>query len=145
MYRVIEVADILGVSKVTIYKKIELLKPEILSFLKTEEGVTYISDPGVKLIKTTIKRRKTRKKKDKASLKVVDLNCELQDLSSKMESKLEELDKIKRFQREDLLVNYKFLNMVLNGKKVELKNLEEAGDAIRNTIKKTSQLIDELT
>lgn len=141
LYRIIEVADILGVSKVTIYKKIELLKPEIVSFIKTEEGITYVSDAGVKLIKDSIKRRKTRKSKDRASLKVVDLNCEVQELTSNINSKNEEIEKIKKHQKEDLLLNYKYLNMLVNGKRNELKALEESSSTIRKAIERANDLI----
>lgn len=53
MLRVIEVANKLGVSKVTIYKKIkkiDALKPYIVK----KQKITYIKDEGIQLIKNDL-------------------------------------------------------------------------------------------
>lgn len=63
MYRVIEVAKMLDVSKVTIYKKMRHLKLEIKPFVVKEKNVTYITDEGVELIKKMIQVAELDKRK----------------------------------------------------------------------------------
>ncbi len=69
MYRVIEVARMLGVSKVTIYKKMRYLKDEIKPYVVKKKNVTHITDEGVELIKSTIQVQDYESEnKDKAKL-----------------------------------------------------------------------------
>lgn len=56
MYKVIEVARILGVSKVTIYKKMDLLKKDLKSHVHKKKNVTFIDDEGVELIRSSISK-----------------------------------------------------------------------------------------
>lgn len=53
MLRVIEVANKLGVSKVTIYKKISKLT-EIKPFIVKKQKITYIKDEGIEIIKNDL-------------------------------------------------------------------------------------------
>jgi hypothetical protein len=53
MLRVIEVANKLGVSKVTIYKKISKLT-EIKPFIVQKQKITYIKDEGIEIIKNDL-------------------------------------------------------------------------------------------
>jgi len=54
MYRVIEVARMLGVSKVTIYKKVNKNKKALKNHIHVRSNITYIDDTGVEIIKDTI-------------------------------------------------------------------------------------------
>jgi hypothetical protein len=54
MYRVIEVAKLLGVSKVTVYKKMELLKKELKPHIRYRSNIAYIEDPGVTIIRQSL-------------------------------------------------------------------------------------------
>lgn len=54
MYRVIEVARMLGVSKVTVYKKIAKNKKSLKNHVHTRSNITYVDDAGVEIIKNTI-------------------------------------------------------------------------------------------
>jgi len=54
VYRVIEVSRMLGVSKVTVYKKLEQLKKELKPYLKHRSNIIYIDDLGVSLIKDSL-------------------------------------------------------------------------------------------
>lgn len=54
MYKVIEVANSLGVSKVTIYNKINHLKQEIKPHVYKKKGITYVDDTGVELIRKAL-------------------------------------------------------------------------------------------
>lgn len=51
LYRVIEVGRMLGVSKVTIYKKIEQNKKMLKPHIQKRSGIMYVSDEGVDIIK----------------------------------------------------------------------------------------------
>ncbi|BEP30441.1 hypothetical protein [Helicovermis profundi] len=54
MYKVIEVAKKLNTSKVTIYKKIELLKKELRPYLHKKQNITYIDEEGIEIIKKSL-------------------------------------------------------------------------------------------
>jgi len=54
IYRVIEVAKMLNVSKVTVYKKMSLLKKELAPFLIDEKHITYIKPEGLELLKDAL-------------------------------------------------------------------------------------------
>lgn len=54
MHRVIEVARLLGVSKVTVYKKMELLKKELKPYIRYRSNIAYIEDPGVDLLRQSL-------------------------------------------------------------------------------------------
>ncbi|WWU66651.1 hypothetical protein QJR26_18075 (plasmid) [Clostridium baratii] len=57
MYNVEEVAKRVGVSKVTVYKKIKNLK-ELEKFIVNKEDRVYILDEGVKILKESINKNK---------------------------------------------------------------------------------------
>ncbi len=54
MHRVIEVSRMLGVSKVTIYKKMELLKKELKPYIRYRSNIAYIEEPGVEILKHSL-------------------------------------------------------------------------------------------
>lgn len=54
MYKVIEVSKLLGVSKVTIYKKMEIFKKELKPHIHKKKNITYIDDEGIEIIKESL-------------------------------------------------------------------------------------------
>lgn len=54
MHRVIEVARLLGVSKVTVYKKMELLKKELKPHIRYRSNIAYIEDPGIAILRQSL-------------------------------------------------------------------------------------------
>ncbi len=54
MHRVIEVARLLGVSKVTVYKKMELLKKELKPHIRYRSNIAYIEEPGVEILRHSL-------------------------------------------------------------------------------------------
>lgn len=54
MHRVIEVSRLLGVSKVTVYKKMELFKKELKPYIRYRSNIAYIEDPGVELLRQSL-------------------------------------------------------------------------------------------
>ena len=57
MMKVIEIADMLGVSKVTIYKKMSKFKKEIKPYIVKDKNITYIKDEGIEIIKSDIAKQ----------------------------------------------------------------------------------------
>lgn len=54
MYKVIEVSKLLGVSKVTIYKKMEIFKKELKPHIHKKKNITYLDDEGIEIIKESL-------------------------------------------------------------------------------------------
>lgn len=54
MYKVIEAANMLGVSKVTIYKKINLFKKELKPHIQVKKNIKYIDEQGIEIIKASL-------------------------------------------------------------------------------------------
>jgi len=71
MYRVIEVAKMLGVSKVTVYKKINKNKKSLKNHIHTRSNITYIDDTGVEIIKSTIEVSSTYSTNDQSDINLV--------------------------------------------------------------------------
>lgn len=59
-FRVIEVAKILGVSKVTIYKKIQQNREMMQEHLQTINGVTYVGTAGIDVLRSLLTTGKDR-------------------------------------------------------------------------------------
>jgi len=71
MYRVIEVAKMLGVSKVTVYKKINKNRKSLKNHIHTRSNITYIDDIGVEIIKSTIEVSSTYSTNDQSDINLV--------------------------------------------------------------------------
>ena len=54
VYTIAEIADIIGVSKATIYNKLNSLKGILRNHIKVRKGVKYLTSEGVNIIKDTI-------------------------------------------------------------------------------------------
>ena len=64
LYTIAEISKLIGLSKVSIYKKLKLKELEI--HLSKKQGVTYITEEGFNLIKENLKLNDEVKKKDKS-------------------------------------------------------------------------------
>lgn len=67
MYKVIDVAKMFAVSKVTIYKKISSHKAELKGHIIKKKNITFIDDEGVEIIKNSLQINK-----EKASGRLID-------------------------------------------------------------------------
>lgn len=56
MYKVLEVANKLGVSKVTIYKKMKQHAEELDGHVITKGKITYLDEEGLKILEDTIQK-----------------------------------------------------------------------------------------
>ena len=112
MYRVIEVARMLGVSKVTIYKKVNKNKKTLKNHIHTRSNITYIDDVGVEIIKDTI-----------------EVNSSLNYGSGN------ELDDIKKEYLDDLNETLELLNNQIHVKKRQVQKKDEIIEAYKSIIK----------
>ncbi len=112
MYRVIEVARMLGVSKVTIYKKVNKNKKALKNHIHTRSNITYIDDVGVEIIKDTI-----------------EVNSSLNYGSGN------ELDDIKKEYLDDLNETLELLNNQIHVKKRQVQKKDEIIEAYKSIIK----------
>ena len=102
MYRVIEVARMLGVSKVTIYKKVNKNKKALKNHIHTRSNITYIDDSGVEIIKETI-----------------------EVMANNGYGSGNEIDEIKKEYIDDLNELIELLNAQIQVKKKQIQNKDE--------------------
>lgn len=96
MFKVVEIAEKLGVSKVSVYNKIKQYNKELKPHLSKLKGVTYIDKQGFKIIKESFNLFNQAKTKDtgenhEATDKVNDTNS----LNSILKVKNEQLKGLK--------------------------------------------------
>ena len=117
MYRVIEVARMLGVSKVTIYKKVNKNKKLLKNHIHTRSNITYIDDAGVQLIKDTIEVSSSSSANgnyDSDELRrnyLDDLNETIEILSLQIQIKKKQIQK-----KDEVIESYKSLIKSNRGK-----------------------------
>lgn len=111
MYRVIEVARMLGVSKVTIYKKIHKNKKLLKDCIHLRSNITYVDDQGVAIIKDLI------------------------EVSPAQEQGFEEQEEIKRLYLEELSETISFMNRQIHIKKQQIQRKDEIIEAYKAIIK----------
>ena len=114
MYRVIEVARMLGVSKVTIYKKVNKNKKALKNHIHTRSNITYIDDAGVELIKDTIEVSSssvTNGVHDSDELRRDYLDDTIEILSLQIQTKKKQIQK-----KDEVIESYKSLIKSNRGK-----------------------------
>ena len=92
MYNVEEVSKMIGVSRVTIYKKIKKLQ-ELEKYIVNKEDRVYILEAGIKILKDNINKNK---KKDKIENK--EISIDLQESNKELINILKEQLKEKDIQ-----------------------------------------------
>ncbi|OJV62917.1 MAG: hypothetical protein BGO41_09415 [Clostridiales bacterium 38-18] len=112
MYRVIEVARMLGVSKVTIYKKVNKNKKLLKNHIHTRSNITYIDDTGVDIIKDTI-----------------EIN------SSGSLGGINELDDLKKEYIDDLTEMIDYLSSQIQIKKKQVQKKDEIIETYKSILK----------
>jgi len=112
MYRVIEVARMLGVSKVTIYKKVNKNKKALKNHIHTRSNITYIDDVGVEIIKETIEISSTN-----------------------MFGSGNDIDELKKEYLEDMNETFEFLSAQIQIKKKQVQKKDEIIEAYKGIIK----------
>ncbi|MBS7526537.1 hypothetical protein KHM83_07590 [Fusibacter paucivorans] len=117
MYRVIEVAKMLGVSKVTVYKKINKNKKLLKNHIQTRSNITYIDDVGIEIIKNTIEVTSTYSSTDPSDIGIIqkevidNLNETILFLSDQVSKKKMQIEK-----KDEILDSYKTIIKSNRGK-----------------------------
>ncbi len=146
VYRVIEVARMLGVSKVTIYKKMRYLKDEIKPYVVKEKNITHIKSEGVELIKNTLQVQDFDAE-NKDSLKVVDLEKQVNALRVELDSKNDIVDKLKKQRADELNDKVEHLRQVFVEKKIIERKLNQQlmmNKSITDELKQQIALFNEI-
>jgi hypothetical protein len=123
MYRVIEVARMLGVSKVTIYKKVNKNKKLLKNHIHTRSNITYIDDVGVQIIKETIEVSSSGLQNENNDISEIK-SVVLEDLSRAIEILNHQIH-VKKDQiniKDEIIDNYKTLIKSNRGKLQYLEN-----------------------
>ena len=134
VYTIAEVSEKLNISKVTIYKKIKSLNHELKSFLTVKNGVKYLDDKGIEVIKNSIENFNQVNN---------NLNHELPETSQSIanDEVLTELKELKKSKYE--LVNqlkseieslkqdkHEYINLFKNQLETKDKQIEELNKAL---------------
>lgn len=125
MYKVIEVAKLFSVSKVTVYKKITANKEALKGHITKKKNITYLDDEAVEIIKNTLQANQ-----EKASGRLIDeelnrvyedIKC-YEDANNKLRS-----EKISMLNDElaELESTIRLLNSQINVKKSQLRANEK--------------------
>jgi len=150
MYKVIDVAKLFSVSKVTIYKKISSNKEALKGHIVKKKNITYLDDEAVEIIKNSLQVNK-----DKVSGKLIDEELgrvyedikAYQDLTNKLKSEkiammnedIMDLESQIRHLKGQVTVKEKRLN----SKQLILDNFEELLKLNKDLIKKMDRSISE--
>jgi len=107
MYRVIDVAKKLGVSKVTIYKKVNKNKKALRNHVHMRSNITYIDDIGVAIIKDTIEVSALNLSGTGNDIEAIKRNY-LEDLSKAIDylSHQIEIKKLQIQKKDEILAHY---------------------------------------
>lgn len=76
MYDINKVAELTGVSKVTIYKKIKNIK-ELAPFIVNKDDKTYVLEEGLELIKASLQVNKNVNYDKKSEIAITDVSTDL--------------------------------------------------------------------
>ena len=122
MLKVIEVANLLGVSKVTIYKKMEKFKKELKPHLHKKRNITFLDDDGVEIIRQSLIENNVIFEKS-------DIENQVKELEETLDKKIEQLEwmntQLLAAYRDDIL-NLRFVLDLLNGQiKVKTSQLKD--------------------
>lgn len=120
MYRVIEVARLLNVSKVTVYKKISQLKSELQPYLVEDKNITYLKPEGLELIKDALDHGR-----DTPIIPEIEV-LKLQETVRQQSHQLEHLNRDVHYLTQSLVMDLNhtvsYLEQVLKTKKSILEN-----------------------
>jgi len=102
LYRVIEAANLLGVSKVTIYKKISLFKKELKPYIHKKRNITFIDEEGVQIIRDSLVANQVIADTALKDEQIVELNREVLENESHIKMLNEKMIDVQRDHMEDL-------------------------------------------
>lgn len=122
LYRVIEVANMLGVSKVTIYKKISLFKKDLKPYLHKKRNITFIDEEGVKIIRESLVANQVIADDSDKDEKIRSLEDAVNDYESHLKFINEKMIDVQREHMEDLQLLVSTLKAQTNLKKSQIES-----------------------
>ncbi len=156
LYRVIEAANLLGVSKVTIYKKISLYKKELKPFIHKKRNITYIEEKGIQIIRDSLVANQVILDTALKDEQIHDLTHEVEESEVHIKMLNEKMIKVQREHMEDLQMLIASLNAQVKLKRTQIdsknqliKNFKELvaynKEQINRIEDKISQLSDHVS
>lgn len=142
MFKVIEVANQLGVSKVTVYKKMELYKKELKGHIKKIKSITYLDDEAFELIKRSLIENGVIKDDTLNPELIEAYQQKLQEKYSRMADMSHKVVKAKKDNLNDLELVCEFLSNQINMKQQLLTQKEEQLKAYKEMIAKNKKRIE---
>lgn len=144
MYKVIDVAKLFSVSKVTIYKKISSNKDALKGHVIKKKNITYLDDEAVEIIKNSLQVNK-----EKVSGRLIDE--ELKQVYEDLRQFKESNDKLKAEKvalLNDQLLDLESILRYLKGqilvKKSSIKNQKESIFDLNEAVKHQKHVIQQL-
>lgn len=151
MYRVIEVANLLGVSKVTIYKKISLFKKELKPYIHKKRNITFIDEEGVRIIKDSLVANHVIADSTDKDEYIEKLNQDLEVHQSQVKMLNERVIESERQHIEDLQLlittleaQVKLKRTQIESKNLLMKNFKDLIVNNKNQIKRIEKKIQEM-
>jgi len=144
MYKVIDVAKLFSVSKVTIYKKISSNKEALKGHITKKKNITFLDDEAVEIIKNSLQVNKEKvsgKLIDEELGKVYEDIKAYQDLTNKLKS-----EKIAMMNDEimDLESQVRFLKSQIAVKESYLTTKDKALENFKELLHLNKELIGRL-
>jgi hypothetical protein len=142
LLKVIEVANQLGVSKVTVYKKMDLFKKELKGHVKKVKGITFLDDDAIELIKRSLIENGVIKDDSLNPELIEAYQQKLKEKYSRMAIMSHRVVKSKKDNLNDLELVCEFLNNQINMKQQLLSQKEEQLKAYKEIISKNKKRIE---
>lgn len=137
MYRVMDIARLLGVSRLTVYDHIKRLKKNLKPFIYNEKGVIYLEPEGLEFIRQSINEGQSYKEDLNGQENGQPINPEVTDLFNDLNHKFDTLQndyianlkqQIRRLEGELDRKNQQFENFQALLKKNQERLLELEGE-----------------
>lgn len=142
MFKVIEVANQLGVSKVTVYKKMEIYKKELKGHVKKVKGITFLDHEAFELIRKSLIENGVIKDDSLSPELIEAYQFKLKEKYSRMADMSKRVLKAKKDNVNDLELVCEFLSIQVNMKQQMLSQKEEQLKAYKEMISKNKKRIE---
>ncbi len=124
MHKIVDVAKMFCVSKVTIYKKLQTYKTELDGHVKKIKNVTYLDDKAIEIIESTLEKPNNKEKEVEVIYKTDDneyINRLKKDKYTLVKSEIENLENILSY----LLKQKNIKENQIKEKEIIIKNYKE--------------------
>lgn len=142
LLKVIEAANQLGVSKVTIYKKMDIYKKELKGHVKKVKGITYLDQSAYELIKKSLIENGVIKDDNLNPELIEAYQMKLKEKYSRMADMSKQVVKAKKDNINDLELVLDFLSNQINMKQQMLTQKEEQLKSYKEMIAKNKKRIE---